>query len=272
MTTNAAQFTGDIPKNYNDGLGPVIFHPYAEDLTARAVALAPDMVLELAAGTGIVTRKLRDALPSSVSLLATDLNDAMLEIARPLFADDENISFEVVDAMSIPKEDSSFDLIVAQFGIMFVPDKVASLKEARRVLKPGGTYLFNVWDSWQGNPWAGITQNAVDAVFPGEAPAFYKVPFHYHDPDAIRRDLEAAGFDEIDIKHVKKDGRVTSYESLSYAAVFGNPLADEIRALNTDVTPEDAQQAVLTALEETFGPAPAHIPLSAFVISARNPA
>jgi len=271
MAGKASEFTGDIPRNYNDGLGPVLFDPYADDLVKRAKALKPVRVLELAAGTGIVTRKLRDALPKATSIVASDLNQAMLDVASPLFETSENISFEVVDAMSIPKADDSFDLVTSQFGIMFMPDKVASLREARRVLQPGGTYLFNTWGSWDGNPWAGLGHKAVEGFFPGEAPGFYKVPFHYHDPKEIKRDLKAAGFKNVKIKELKKAGHISSHEVLAHAAVFGNPLADEIRALNTGVTPEQAQEAVRAALETAFGPAPTKMPLMALVVTATAP-
>lgn len=271
MTNTAAQFTGEIPKNYDAGLGPVIFTPYAEDIAARARALNPANVLELASGTGRVTRLLRDALPSETPILASDLNDAMLDVARPLFSDDELISFEIIDGMSIPKEDGSYDLLLTQFGVMFMPDKVGHYREALRVLAPGGTYLFNAWDSWEGNPWAGLGHTTVEEFFPGEAPGFYKVPFHYHDPALIKSDLESAGFVNIEIERIAKDGQVTSFDTFSHAIVFGNPLADEIRALDTDVSPEEVREAVKAKLIETYGDAPTTLPLAAFVVSAEKP-
>lgn len=271
MTTNAAQFTGEIPKNYDAGLGPVIFDPYAEDITARAKALLPSSVLEIAAGTGRVTRKLRNALPADTPILASDLNDAMLEVARPLFAARENITFEVMDGMAITRGDASHDMILTQFGVMFMPDKVDHYREALRVLKPGGTYVFNTWDSWDGNPWAGVGHNTVEEFFPGEAPGFYKVPFHYHDPAQIESDLEAAGFKDIKIERVEKQGRITSFDTFANAIVFGNPLADEIRALGTNVTPEQVREAVKLKFIETFGDAPTTIPLAAFVVTAQKP-
>lgn len=270
MTSNAAQFTGEIPKNYDVGLGPVIFDPYAEDIAARAKALMPSNVLEIAAGTGRVTRKLRDALPPETPILVSDLNDAMLEVARPLFKPNENIRFEVIDGMSITRDDASHDLLLTQFGVMFMPDKIDHYRETLRVLKPGGTYLFNSWDSWAGNPWAELGHSTVEAFFPGDAPGFYKVPFHYHDPSQIEFDLETAGFENIKIERLEKEGRVTSFDTFSNAIVFGNPLADEIRALSADVTPEEVRDAVKLKLIETFGEAPTTLPLAALVVTARK--
>jgi len=271
MSSNAAQFTGEIPKNYDEGLGPVIFNPYADDIAARAKALKPKNVLELAAGTGRVTRVLRNALPASTPIVATDLNDAMLDVARPLFRKGENISFEVVDAMSIPKDEGAFDLLLAQFGVMFMPDKAEHYREALRVLEPGGTYLFNAWDSWEGNPWAGLGHNMVETFFPGEAPGFYKVPFHYHDPDEIKKDLKAAGFENIKIERIARDGKITSWDTFAHAIVFGNPLADEIRGLGAGVAPEDVRDAVKEKLIDANGKAPTTIALAAYVVTAQKP-
>ncbi len=267
----AVQFTGKIPKNYDEGLGPVIFEPYAEDIAARAKALNPRKVLELAAGTGIVTRVLRNELPSKAKIVATDLNDAMLDVARVKFRFWEGVSFKVVDAMDIAQRDASFDLLLAQFGIMFMPDKVASLREAWRVLKPGGTYLYNVWDSQAANPFAGIADELIGSFFKSDPPGFYKVPFHYHDPDQLRQDAESAGFVDVSVEKVEKTGVIRSYHSFANAFVFGNPVHMEIEERGTGVTPEQARDAVRETFVETFGAEPAKMPLSAFVVTAKKP-
>ncbi len=271
MAKNAPTFTGSIPKIYDEGLGPVIFTPYADDIAARAHKLAPRAVIELAAGTGIVSRAVRDALPKKSKLHSTDFSEEMLEVAKSRFEDGENISFEVVDAMAIPHKDASFDMVLSQFGIMFFPDKVASLREALRVLEPGGTYLFNVWDSWDNNPWAARAHETASKFFDGNPPGFYQIPFHYHDPAQIARDLETAGFENIEIEVIKKDGAISSTSALANAAVFGNPLADEVRAREGDTTPEDVRDAIETALIKAFGRSPTTMPISALVITAKKP-
>jgi ubiquinone/menaquinone biosynthesis C-methylase UbiE len=139
MADNAASFTGSIPQYYDQGLGPVIFAGYAADTAQRVAAGRPARVLETAAGTGIVTRKLRDALPAEAQLTATDLNPPMLDLAREKFRSGEPVSFQPADATALPFADASFDTIVCQFGLMFFPDKAASFSEARRALAPGGS-------------------------------------------------------------------------------------------------------------------------------------
>jgi ubiquinone/menaquinone biosynthesis C-methylase UbiE len=140
MPAEASQFTGDVPRHYDSALGPVLFEPYARDIAARVAALGPvRKVLELAAGTGIVTRKLRDALPRDATIVATDLNPAMLELARPRFHADERVTFRPADAIKLPFPDGEFDLVVCQYGVMFFPDRIAAFREARRVLGPAGT-------------------------------------------------------------------------------------------------------------------------------------
>ena len=159
MIDQAARFAGDIPANYDSGLGPHLFVDYAADLARRATAAKPGRVLELAAGTGIVTRMLRDALPDSTHLVASDLNPPMLEMARQKFSADEKVEFQPADATALPFADGAFDTLVCQFGVMFFPDKDKSYREAYRVLASGGRYHFNVWDSFEFNPFARIAHD-----------------------------------------------------------------------------------------------------------------
>jgi ubiquinone/menaquinone biosynthesis C-methylase UbiE len=149
MSTQASEFVGSIPENYDSGLGPRIFFDYADDLATRVAKLKPRSVLELAAGTGIVTRRLRDALPDHCQLLASDLNAPMLEIAQKKFDSEESVLFETADATKLQFDDELFDTVTCQFGVMFFPDKEQSYSEVFRVLKPEGHYVFNVWGSWE---------------------------------------------------------------------------------------------------------------------------
>jgi len=265
-----AAFVGSIPQHYDQGLGPMIFVDYAEDIARRAAALNPKRVLETAAGTGIVTRKLRDTLPSHAQLTVTDLNAPMLEVARSKFRDGEKITFQPADALALPFADGSFDLLVCQFGIMFYPDKDKSYREASRVLAPGGTYLFNVWDSHRYNPFGRIAHETPGRFFPNDPPQFYKVPFSCHQIDPIKEGLLAAGFRDIaiDVVHLQKD--IPDAAAFARGIVYGNPLIDQIKARGS-VTPEEVFEALVQNLRNEFGPEPGSMPLQAMVFSAKKP-
>jgi ubiquinone/menaquinone biosynthesis C-methylase UbiE len=203
MIDQTAHFTGCIPENYDCILGPHLFVDFAADLARRAAATKPGRVLEIAAGTGIVTRMLRDALPGSARLIASDLNPPMLEIARQKFGAGESVKFEPADATALPFDNGAFDTLVCQFGVMFFSDKNKSYREAYCVLASGGRYHFNVWDSFDFNPFARISHETVGRFFNDDAPVFYTVPFGYHRIDAIKKSLTGAGFEDISVHVIK---------------------------------------------------------------------
>src|ERR1700751_5370837 len=214
MSDRAADFTGSIPQFYDHGLGPVFFTDFADDIARRAAASAPRRVLETAAGTGIVTRRLRDLLPQEAHLIATDLNPPMLEVARQKFRPNEAVEFQPADATALPFPDASFDAVVCQFGVMFFPDKDAGHREAHRVLVSGGRYLFSVWDSHRHNPIGRLITDILARFFPQDPPQFYQVPFSYHRIDPIKDSLEATGFSDLGIAVVtlkKKVPDVATY-------------------------------------------------------------
>src|SRR5690349_8292422 len=153
MSTDTA-FAGSIPAIYDRYLGPLLFESYADDLATRLAALSPQTILETAAGTGIVSKAIADRLPDA-RLTVTDLNPAMLEIAKTRVSGD-HVKFEAVDATSLPYRDGDFDAVACQFGVMFFPDRLAAYREVRRVLRPGGTFLFNAWCPLADNPLAKI--------------------------------------------------------------------------------------------------------------------
>jgi ubiquinone/menaquinone biosynthesis C-methylase UbiE len=267
MSGNAA-FTGNIPEFYDKGLGPMIFVDYADEMARRAAALNPMRVLEIAAGTGIVTRRLRDQLPARAHLTATDLNPPMLEVARKKFRDGEKVEFQPADAMALPFPDGSFDLAVCQFGVMFYPDKDKSHREVLRVLKPGGHYLMSVWDSHGYNPFARIAQDVVERLLPEDPPQFYRVPMSCHQIDPLKEALIGAGFGEINIAVVPVTKEIPEAKGFARAMVFGNPLADQVRARGSD--PEKLVDAILQGLHREFGADPGRMPLQAIMFSAKK--
>ncbi len=263
MSDKADRFTGSIPEHYDAGLGPHIFHDYADDLSARVAALNPQKVLELAAGTGIVTRKLRDLLSADAHLIASDLNPPMLEVAKGKFRPDERVEFKQIDATNVEFADGSFDVVMCQFGVMFFPDKHRSYREAYRVLSPGGSYIFSVWDSWDENPFARIVHETVETFFPDDPPGFYKVPFHYCDVDEIKESVLRAGFCSVTTEHLPLRAKIPSAPRFADGLVFGNPLFDEV--LSRGGNPEDVKAAVASAIEKELG---GEMTLKALVIHA----
>jgi ubiquinone/menaquinone biosynthesis C-methylase UbiE len=269
MSDRATEFIGDTPSFYDRGLGPVFFADFADDIARRVTASAPGRVLELAAGTGIVSRKLRDLLPPEAELTATDLNPPMLEVARGKFRPGERVAFRPADAGALPFPDGSFDAIACQFGVMFFPDKDEAYREAHRVLTPGGRYVFSVWDSHRHNPVGRLITEIVAGFFPVDPPQFYQVPFGYHRIDPIKDSLEAAGFSEIRIAVLRIDKRVADAAAFTRALVYGNPLIEQIRARG-GVDPERVVDAFAKALPREFGSEPMRMPLQAIVVEARR--
>jgi SAM-dependent methyltransferase len=264
--TDASQFTGAIPDYYDRALVPVMFAPYAQYMARRAAGPLRK-VLETAAGTGIVTRALANALPAA-RITATDLNPAMLEVAKARFDDSDNVVFRQADATALPFKDGEFDLIVCQFGVMFYPDKVAGFREARRVLKPGGRYLFNVWGPIAANPFAAMAVEIGERLFPQNPPRFYRVPFGYADTNAVVADAKAGGFARVEWTSVEFSQTVADWTAYATGLVRGNPMIAEIEAMDPS-GPDRFRDALAGALTARFGEAPAQMPLQAFVYECR---
>jgi len=264
-------FTGNIPENYDRYLGPMFFRSCGEDLAARIAGGPAQRVLEIAAGTGIATRCIRDRLTDAAQLTASDLNGDMLAHAEAKFSPGESIRFEVADAMQLPFENGQFDVVTCQFGIMFCPDKVQAFREARRVLAPGGRLLFSIWDSLDHNPLPRAINEILAAFFDGQAPMFMHVPFSYHDQAQIRSDMAEAGFAEIGLTTLDGECVFPDPRHAALGVVTGSPLRAEIdQRGDTDI--DDVVEGVASGLEATFGASDCRVPMRWTVISASRTA
>jgi ubiquinone/menaquinone biosynthesis C-methylase UbiE len=224
-------FAGSIPENYDRYLVPLIFESFARDMAQRAAALSPNVVLETAAGSGVVTRALTPGLSPNASYVVTDLNQPMLDYAATQQVADSRISWRTADAQALPFEDASFDLVLCQFGVMFFPDRQSGYREVKRVLRPGGCFLFSVWDRIEENVFANDVTNALAEVFPGDPPRFLaRTPHGYHDTARIRSDLEKAGFSSVAIETRAEQSRASSPRHPAVAYCQGTPLRNEIEA------------------------------------------
>jgi SAM-dependent methyltransferase len=224
-------FSGSISTLYEKYLVPLIFEPYAADLANRLASRSVTRVLEIAAGTGVVTRTLASLLPERVSIVATDLNQAMLDQATAL-GTRRPVKWRLADAMQLPFQDGTFDAVICQFGVMFFPEKPKAFAEARRVLKPGGVFIFNVWDRIKENEFADTVTTALQSLFPMDPPRFLaRTPHSYFDRSTIERDLANGGFiASPQITTVAARSRAKSSRIPAIAYCQGTPLRNEIEA------------------------------------------
>jgi SAM-dependent methyltransferase len=255
MSSPAADevFTGSIPKLYETHLVPLIFAPYAADLAHRLAARPLTRVLEIAAGTGVVTRTLASVLPESVSLIATDLNQPMLDHAAAL-GTQRPVEWRQADAMQLPFGDGTFDAVVCQFGVMFFPDKAKAFSEARRVLRAGGVFLFNVWDRIQDNEFADTVTTALESLFPKDPPRFLaRTPHGYCDRSTIERDVANGGFPgSPHFATLAARSRAESARIPAIAYCQGTPLRNELEARDASRLGE-ATDVAAEAIAQRFG-------------------
>jgi len=260
-------FTGSIPKLYEEHLVPLIFEPYAADLVNRIASRSLGRVLEIAAGTGVVTRKLASALPDSVSIVATDLNQAMLDLASEV-GTRRPVEWRQADAMQLPFDDSTFDAVVCQFGVMFFPEKSKAFSEARRVLRSGGVFMFNAWDRIEENEFAHTVTKALASVFPEDPPRFMaRTPHGYYDLATIERDLKHGGF--VATPHISTlaaRSKATSPHIPAIAYCQGTPLRNEIEARDK-LRLGEATDMAAQAIAERFGQGPVDGKIQAHVIA-----
>jgi ubiquinone/menaquinone biosynthesis C-methylase UbiE len=269
MVATDKLFSGSIPEIYDRLLVPLIFEPYALDLAARLARTGPQDVLETAAGTGVLTRAMAARLPAQARIVASDLNQPMLDRARARQPGDGRIAWRQADALALPFEDESFDAVACQFGAMFFPDKVQAYREARRVLKPGGRFLLSVWDRISENEFADVVTEALAAVFPHDPPRFMaRTPHGYHDLDRIRAELDAAGFADVSAEAVDAISKAASPRDPAVAYCQGTPLRTEIEARDASRL-DEATDAAAEALARRFGTGAVEGRIRALVIEAR---
>ncbi len=241
-------FAGSIPQLYDTLMVPLIFADYAADTAARVAAFSPRAVLETAAGSGAVTRALAPRLAADARYVVTDLNPPMLDHAAARQGPDARLEWRPADALALPFADASFDVVVCQFGAMFFPDRSAGYAEARRVLRPGGRFVFTVWDRIEANAFADDVTRALAALFPQDPPRFLaRTPHGYHDVAQIRADVGRAGFGRIDIDTLGKWSHAPSARDAAIAYCQGTPLRGEIEARDAGLLPlatERAAQAI----------------------------
>lgn len=266
MTSNDGIFSGSIPQLYERYLVPLIFESYAVDVARRVSKQRVGDVLEIAAGTGIVTRAMAARLAASVRITATDINQPMLDLAKAKQPDPNRITWQHADALALPFANQSFDAVVCQFGAMFFPDRRKGYAEAKRVLRPGGQFLFNVWGKLSDNIFADTVTESLARLFPNDPPRFLeRTPYGHADTDKLFADLTIAGFGSIAIDPVEFKSKAPSARDVAIAYVQGTPLRGEVEARGSL---EQATAAAADALARQFGNGPIEGRIKALMITA----
>lgn len=265
-----ATFSGSVPENYERYLVPLIFEDYAADLAARVAVPAGGQVLELACGTGVVTRHLLAHLPADAHMTVTDLQEAMIDQARSIVGSSPRITYRQADAAALPFADDFYEAVICQFGVMFLPDKSAGYGEAARVLKPGGQFVFNVWDSLERNGHARAVHDTLAELFPDDPPRFLEGPYGYFDLYEIKNALLASGFGDIAISVQPRTSEAASSREVALAYIAGSPLATQLAGM-APPSESEVLESVERAIAKEFGDAPSRAPMEAFQVTARLP-
>ena len=262
-----ASFTGSIPEFYDSCLGPAYFEAFAADLAQRLPAKPAGDVLEIACGTGIVTRRVRERVDPAIRLVATDLSAAMLDYARAKLDDCRGIEWREADAVNLPFANAAYGAAICSFGVMFVPDKKAVFREARRVLKQDGILLFTVWDRIEDNPHALTYTRVIESLFPGDAEMRFTIPFDMHDPALLRELLAEAGFGKVRIETKRHQMESVSARTLATGQIRGTPRSLQIE--RRGMTLEEVVEKETAALAQVGGADPCRVHAQALVVEAR---
>lgn len=271
-----ARFVGSVPEIYDRHLGPLLFGQYARDLATHLTADGRPVtsVLEVAAGTGILTEQLARQLPAAANIVATDLNPPMLAVAQRRLQDVafvSRIQWREADATTLPFPDGSFEAVVCQFGVMFFPDKPRAASETYRVLASGGRWLFNVWGSLKENAIPRIAHETISSYFREDPPQFYQVPFSMHEEEATRELVAGAGFADVTVIPVRFTAEAPSARHAAIGLVRGNPVLAAIEERGS-VGADEIIEAIAAALASELGDGPMRAPMLAYVVSGRKAA
>ncbi len=259
-------FTGSVPEHYEKYLGPLFFEPYAVEISKRIDPKSLHLAVELACGTGRVTRLIREVIPSTARLIASDISEDMLAVAQEKLKK-LNIEWQIIDAQQLPFEDNSIDLIVCCFGFMFIEDKARAFAETFRVLKPGGMLLFSTWDKLELNGASNVYRKTIKKYLQDPLPVSYNLPFSFNDPVIIKEMLLKARFSKIIIERIEKMAVSVTAKEASYGLTQGGTLYNEIMKRNPAWLPE-ITATVERELTEKYGAAPMSAPMKAVISQA----
>ena len=259
-------FGGSVSQNYEDYLGAFLFEPFAVDLTARLNFDGVSTVLELACGSGRLTKHIADALPENVEFTATDLSADMISVAKTKVKS-ERVTWATADMMDLQFEDNSFDLVVCQFGLMLVPDQMEAFAEILRVLKPGGKAIFNTWTDRDHNKVWAIGDKVLHSFFGENIVGQNPGPFALGDKDVVFGMLKTTGFAEINATTFECIGETDSAANVAYGFIHGLPMGSFVQKRGAVLMPD-----IIESLEENYrselGDHPVKAPQKALIFEA----
>ncbi|HTH57969.1 MAG TPA: methyltransferase domain-containing protein [Cyclobacteriaceae bacterium] len=264
--TQTTPFTGSIPKNYDEHMGPMFFEDYAIEIASRIDRSTVQIALELSCGTGRVTNHIRKALRPAARLIASDISPDMLKIAQEKLKN-TSIEWRSIDFTKIPFDNASIDLVVCSFGYMFAENKTTAFAEALRVLRPGGTLILSTWDKLESNGASNVFRTIIKKYFGDRLPESYKIPYSMNDPEAIREELTKAGFSKIKIELIEKQSVSESAKKATIGMVQGGSLYNEIIKINPAWVDQISAE-VEKELTEKYGAAPMKAPMKALITQA----
>ena len=259
-------FSGSVPEHYEQCIGPMFFEPYAIEISKRIDASLVQFALEIGCGTGRVTRHLRRIISSASKLVASDISEDMLTVAKEKLKE-LDIDWQVIDAQQLPFDNNCIDLVVCSFGYMFVPDKLKAFAEAYRVLKPGGMLIFSTWDKLELNGASYAYRKIVKKFLGDSLPDSYKLPFSMNDQAAIKRMLKETGFSKIAIESVDKVSISQTAKEAANGLARGGSIYNEV-IKHDPLLVEEIVKTLETELAEKFGASPMIAPMKSVVCQA----
>ena len=266
ISSPAINFSGSIPHHYDECLGPIFFEPYAIEVSKHIDPSSVHLALELACGTGRVTRHLRNVIPAEAKLIASDISPDMLAVAKEKLQS-LSIEWRIIDARELPFDNSCIDVVVCCFGYMFVPDKLKAFLEAYRVLKPGGMLLFSTWDKLELNAASYVYRRVARKYLEDPLPETYNLPFSMNDEKELKKSLQQAGFSRVSIERVDKVSVSSSAKDAANGLTLGGSIYNEIMKRNPAWI-DEIKATVEEELSKKFGIAPMIAPMSALIIEA----
>jgi ubiquinone/menaquinone biosynthesis C-methylase UbiE len=212
--------------NYEEFLVPAMFAPFAERLVEQGGVSPGSGVLDVACGTGAVSRAAARRAGPAGSVTGVDLGEPTLAIARSHVIDDGAAPIQYVqsDATALPLEDASFDVALCQQGLQFFPDRSAALGEMRRVLKADGRLAIATWKNIERSPFIAVADALASHVSP-QASEMMRSPFGLSDALELAHGLSAAGFRDVVVEDETIECTWASHPEFARRLIEAGPVA-----------------------------------------------